>query len=54
MQEQTKLEKFLPIGTIVLLKNGKIDKDENSKKMLENTIEANRGCCRVRKEGAKI
>ena len=23
MQEQTKLEKFLPIGTIVLLKNGK-------------------------------
>ena len=23
MQGQTKLEKFLPIGTIVLLKNGK-------------------------------
>ena len=48
-------ERILNIADeIVLLKNGKIDKDENSKKMLENTIEANRGCCRVRKEGAKI
>ena len=48
-------ERILNIADeIVLLKNGKIDKDENSKKMLENTIEKNRGCCRVRKEGAKI
>ena len=32
MQEQTKLEKFLPIGTIVLLKNGKIKLSDKSYK----------------------
>ena len=43
-------ERILNIADeIVLLKNGKIQKDEETKKMLESTIEANKNCCKERR-----
>ena len=43
-------ERILNIADeIILLKNGKVEKDEDSKKILESTIEANKNCCKERR-----
>ena len=43
-------ERILNIADeIILLKNGKVEKDEDSKKILESTIEANKKCCKERR-----
>lgn len=43
-------ERILNIADeIILLKNGKVQKDEDSKKILESTIEANKKCCKERR-----
>ena len=43
-------ERILNIADeVVLLKNGKIQKDEETKKMLENTIRENKMCCKERR-----
>ena len=43
-------ERILNIADeIILLKNGKVEKDEYSKKILESTIEANKKCCKERR-----
>ena len=43
-------ERILNIADeIILLKDGKVQKDEDSKKILESTIEANKKCCKERR-----
>lgn len=43
-------ERILNIADeVILLKNGKVQKDEDSKKILESTIEANKKCCKERR-----
>ena len=43
-------ERILNIADeIILLKNGKVEKDEDNKKILESTIEANKKCCKERR-----
>ena len=43
-------ERILNIADeVILLKNGKVEKDEDSKKRLESTIEANKKCCKERR-----
>lgn len=45
-------ERILNIADeVILLKNGKVQKDEDSKKILESTIEANKKCCKERRCG---
>lgn len=43
-------ERILNIADeVILLKNGRVEKDEDSKKILESTIEANKKCCKERR-----